>query len=205
MAVSPTTRYRLDAYAHTGLNYDPLTLSEAAGYSVTDVRHALPSEAPGDPVPHGSFEIARRLISEYDFADPALVRASYDATVPLLGRTMVLQLRALGVISVHVGVRIIRTIDEEREASGRRVRIWGWTYGTLEGHVEAGEMSWETWKWLDTGEVEFRCHALSRPAKIRNPFVALGFKVLGPHERKTFLHGTGNRMSARIGRELAEQ
>ena len=33
---------------------------------------------------------------------------------------------------------------------GRPVRVWGWPYRTLEGHIEQGEMSWEVWKWLDT-------------------------------------------------------
>lgn len=203
MDSSRATRRRLKAYSHAGLNFDPGTLSEAAGYSVTDVRHPLPSEAPGDPAPHGSWEIARRLIAAYDFADPRIVRAAYDPAAPLAGRTMVLQLRALGVVSVHVGVRILRVIDETREMAGRPVRVWGWTYGTLRGHVEAGEMSWETWKWLDSGEVEFSCHALSRPAKIRNPVINLGFRVFGPHERRTFLHSTGERMSRQIEQELS--
>ena len=201
MVGSPAIQRRLDAFAQRGLNFNPDTLSTSAGYEITDERHPLPAEAPGDPEPNGSFEIARRLIGDYAFADPRIVHAYFDPAVPLRGRTMVLGLSALRLFRVYVGVRILWVVDDTREVDGRRARVWGWTYGTLRGHVEAGEMSWETWKWLDSGEVEFRVHALSRPSRIRNPFTRLGFRVLGPHERKTFLHSTGERMSRLIERE----
>jgi hypothetical protein len=55
-------------------------------------------------------------------------------------------------------------------------------------------MAWEVWKWLDTGEVEFRVHAVSRPASIPNPFVWIGFRLFGAHERRVFLESTDARM-----------
>jgi hypothetical protein len=57
-------------------------------------------------------------------------------------------------------------------------------------------MAWEVWKWLDTGEVEFRIHAFSQPAPITNPAVALGFRVIGQRERARFLGSTLLRMRA---------
>jgi hypothetical protein len=57
-----------------------------------------------------------------------------------------------------------------------------------------GEMSWEVWKWLATGEVEFRIHAVSRRAAIANPVIRLGFTLVGPHERRVFLRSTCERM-----------
>jgi uncharacterized protein (UPF0548 family) len=198
MVDSPAIQRRLDTFSTAGFNFDPAQLSESNGYILTDVRHPLPAEVPGDPVPDGSWEIARRLIADYEFADPAMVRAYFDPAVPLTGRTMMLRLSALGVFRVYVGVRILSVIDETREEAGRQARVWGWTYGTLKGHVESGEMSWTTWKWPDTGEVEFRIHALSRPAQINNPFTRLGFRVLGTHERQAFLHSSGARMRQRI-------
>ncbi len=203
MVDSPAIQRRLDAFSTVGFNFDPARLSESNGYRVTDVRHPLPGEAPGDPAPDGSFAMACRLIANYEFADPAMVRAYFDPAAPLTGRTMVLRLSALGVFRVYVGVRILSVIDETREEAGRQARVWGWTYGTLKGHVESGEMSWTTWKWLDTGEVEFRVHALSRPAQIHNPFTRVGFAVLGPHERQAFLHSSGERMRARIEQACA--
>ena len=194
MVGSSAIQRRLEAFSRAPLNFDPATLGESAGYGTTDVCHPLPPETPGDPTPHGSWEVARRLIADYAFAPPGIVRAYYDPAVPLEGRTMVLRLRALGVFRVFVGVRILSVTDETREIDGRRARVWGWTYGTLAGHVEAGEMTWETRKWLDTGEVDFHVHATSRPAKIRDPITSLGFHLLGPHERTSFLRATGERM-----------
>ena len=73
-------------------------------------------------------------------------------------------------------------------------RSWGWTYRTLEGHVEIGQVDWEVWKWLDDGRVEFRVHAVARPAWIPNPIVRLGFRVLRDREREAFLNSTKRRM-----------
>jgi glutathione peroxidase-family protein/uncharacterized protein (UPF0548 family) len=146
------------------------------------------------PVPGGSWEAARSVMRGYEFADPAIVRAYYDPGTPLERRDMLLQLRALGLLHVYVGVRVGAVYDEQREWTGRQARVWGWNYRTLAGHVEMGQMDWEVWKWLDSGEVEFRIHAVSRPAPIANPFVALGFRVLHGYERNRFLRSTQRRM-----------
>ena len=84
---------------------------------------------------------------------------------------MLLELRALGLVSVHVGVRVGEVYDEERAVDGRQARVFGWNYRTLEGHVEEGQMNWEVWKWVDSGDVQFHVHAVSRPAPIPNPIV----------------------------------
>jgi hypothetical protein len=47
-------------------------------------------------------------------------------------------------------------------------------------------MDYEVWKWLDTGEVEFRITAVSRRAHIRNPLVRLGFRLFGRREQLRF-------------------
>jgi uncharacterized protein (UPF0548 family) len=201
----PRIRRRLAALAAAPLNFDRDALRDApgTGWRVDDIRHPLPREEPGAPAASGSFAIAARLIRGYEFADPSIVRAYYDPAQPLEGRTMLLRLRALGLVSVSVGVRILDVIDEACERDGRPLQVWGWRYGTLAGHVEQGEMSWEVWKWLDTGEVDFRVHAISRRAHISNPIIALGFRLVGSRERTVFLRSTGERM--RSFTELALQ
>ena len=72
--------------------------------------------------------------------------------------------------------------------------MFGWAYRTLEGHVEQGQMDWQVWKWLDSGEVQFRVHAVSRTAPIRNPIIRAGFWVMRDHERAVFLDSTDRRM-----------
>jgi uncharacterized protein (UPF0548 family) len=196
-ALTPSIRARLRRLHTTPVNYDPSAVDlqhPPAGWHVDDRCQPLASEPPGDPVPAGSWETAKRLISGYEFADPSLVRAHYDRDAPLDGREMVLELRALGLIRVHVGVRVVAVYDEIRELDGRRARVFGWAYRTLKGHVEEGQMDWMVWKWQDTGVVEFRVHAVSRPAPIPNPVIRIGFLLLRGHERRVFLDSTDRRM-----------
>ncbi|MDQ6605312.1 MAG: DUF1990 domain-containing protein [Actinomycetota bacterium] len=194
---SPQIRRRLQALAGKPINFDLACVRASAlpeGWALDDRCQPLPGEPPGAPVPGGSWEIARRLIRGYEFADPSVVRAYYDPDAPLAGRNMLLRLRALGRVDIYVGVRVGEVFDETRSFGSRSARVWGWNYRTLEGHVEMGQMAWEVWKWLDSGEVEFRVHAVSRRASIRNPIVWLGFRLFGAHERRVFLHSTNRRM-----------
>jgi uncharacterized protein (UPF0548 family) len=198
----PSIQQRLAALAATPVNYDAEALnleSPPPGWNVDRRCQPLPGEPPGEPVPEGSWEIACRLIRGYEFADPSLVRAHYDPDRPLEGRTMVLELIALGLVRIHVGVRVVHVYDEHRDLEGRTARVFGWAYRTLKGHVEEGQMDWQVWKWLDTGEVQFRVHAVSRTAPIANPIVRVGFWALRGHERGLFLASTNRRM-----RELTE-
>jgi len=188
---------RLASLAQTPVNFDPDALdldNPPKGWHVDARCQTLPSEPPGDPVPDGSWEIARRLIQGYEFADPSIVRAHYDPDAPLQGRTMLLELRALNLVSVHVGVRVVHVYDEVRVCDEHEARVFGWAYRTLEGHVEMGQMDWQVWKWRHNGEVQFRVHAVSRPASVANPVVRLGFRLLRHHERKLFLASTETRM-----------
>ena len=134
------------------------------------------------------------MLQGYEFADPSLVRAHYDRDAPLRGRNMLLELRALNLVSVHVGVRVVHVYDEVRTRDGRDARVFGWAYRTLKGHVEMGQMDWQVWKWCDTGEVQFRVHAVSRPAPVSNPIIRVGFWLLREHERAVFLSSTETRM-----------
>jgi uncharacterized protein (UPF0548 family) len=195
--VPPRIQRRLDELAGKSLNFDPASLaaaSPASGWTITELCQALPAEPPGMPVEDGSWQIARRLMSGYEFADPSIVRAYYDPAIPLEHRDMLLKLRAFGVAHVFVGVRVGEVFERTREIGGRRARIWGWNYQTLDGHVEMGQMDWEVWKWLDDGRVEFRVHAVSRAARIPNPLIRLGFHLLRGRERQAFLKSTKQRM-----------
>src|SRR5215210_4547996 len=97
------------------------------------LRQPLPAEAPGAPAPGGPWEIARRLVEDYRMADPAIVRAAWDRNQPLLGRTMVLQLRLWRVLSVRARVRVTHVWDAERVLDARPARVFGFEYATLPG------------------------------------------------------------------------
>lgn len=177
---------------------------EGAGWTTDEYCRPLPPEPRGEPVPGGSWEIAQRLLHEYDFADPSRVKAVYRPDTPLEGRDMLLEIRFLG-LRFDVGVRVGGVHDETRQVDGREARVWGWSYRTLEGHLEQGEMTYEVWKWRDSGEVEFRIHRVSRPAPIPNPLVRLGFRLFGRREQVRFAHRACTRMLQLTEVELGHQ
>jgi uncharacterized protein (UPF0548 family) len=195
--LSSSMQRRLRKLHNAPVNYDPDALDldhPPADWAVDDRCQPLASEPPGEPIPAGSWETAKRLISGYEFADPSLVRAYYERDAPLEGRDMVLGLRALGIITIHAGVRVVDVYDEVREVDGRRAHVFGWAYRTLAGHVEQGQMDWMVWKWSASGAVEFRVRAVARPAPIHNPVIRIGFLLLRRHERRVFLDSTDRRM-----------
>lgn len=166
------------------------------GWRIDDYRQPLRAEPPGEPVAGGVFEIAQDLLRNYQVADPKLVRAHYDEDAPLEGRDMLLEIRFLGFTVNRSGCRVGKVIDDRREVGGRPVRVWGWPYQTLEGHVEQGEMCWMVWKWLDSGEVDFRIHSYMRNAENVNPILNLGFKAVGQRERRRYLGNACRRMKS---------
>jgi uncharacterized protein (UPF0548 family) len=107
---------------------------------------------------------------------------------------MLLILHALR-LRIYAGVRVGGVADETRSDDGRPVRVFAWNYQTLEGHVESGRRDFEVWKRLDTGEVEFRTHAISRPAET-SPIIRLGFRLLGRHKQVEFGRRACSRMAA---------
>jgi uncharacterized protein (UPF0548 family) len=205
LAATARAKQALADLGDRSLNFDPDEVAAArpgSGWNIDDYRQPLPSEPPGEPVAHGSFAIAQQLMRDYAFADPKVVRAVYDPAHELADRNMLLQVR-FGPLRFFFGCRVSSITDEQRTVDGRAVRIWGWSYGTLEGHVERGRMDWLVWKWLDDGSVEFRIHVVSRRAKVRNPIVRLGFRIFGRSRQQRFARRACERMGELVERELA--
>jgi uncharacterized protein (UPF0548 family) len=175
-------------------NFEPPEHRDPAdGWHLDDQREQLETEEPGPPEPAGSWEIAQRLMRGYEFADPSIVRAYYDPRSPLEGRDMLLEIRFLG-LRFLAGVRINQVYDRTELEDGREARVWGWSYVTLEGHLEQGEMHWEVRKSTETGEVEFALRAQSRRARDPNPLVRIGFRLVGRREQLRFYDSTCERM-----------
>jgi len=197
MLGDPDARKVLDALHDKGLNFDlggGDEFTPEKGWHVDHYCEPLPAEAPGPPAPGGAWEVAQGLMRSYEFADPAIVRAVYYPDRPLDERDMLLEARFYG-LRFKLGVRVGGARDEVREVGGRKVRVWGWHYRTLQGHLEMGQMDYEVWKWLDSGEVEFRISAFSRRALTGNPVVRLGFRVFGRHEQVKFARHACARMA----------
>ena len=157
---------------------------------------SLPGEPPGDPVPGGSWAVARRFVEEYRMADPAIVRAHWDRDGVFVGRVMVLQLRLWRVLYVHARVRVTRVWDEDRVVDGRRARVFGFEYQTLPGHLEIGVMDYEVLKFLDDGTVQFRLHARSRASGDGAWWARIGFLLFGRREQVRFYFACCARIQA---------
>jgi len=190
------SRRMLAALTDRPLNFDPSGEHTAEqGWHVDEVMRELPKEPSGEPVPGGSWETARRLMTGYQVADPDLARATHREDVPLAGRDMLLHIRFAGIFRFHVGVRIGSDYDETRTVDGRDVRVFGWDYSTLHGHFEAGRLHYEVWKWLDTGTVEFHLRAYSRMAPAGPIVLRLGYRLLGRSRQLEFYRQAARRVA----------
>jgi uncharacterized protein (UPF0548 family) len=177
------------------VNFDPAEVDDSWHHdrSRTHVGH----ERPGPPEPDGVWETACRLVAAYEMADPTLIRAVYALAAPLQGRDMLLEGRFLR-LRFYFGVRVTDVIDEHR--AGRRT--WGWTYETLEGHLERGRMSYEVVKYDATGDVELAISAFSERAPGVGLVTRLGWALFGRRSQLRFYRECGTRLT-RMVRERA--
>lgn len=114
----------------------------------------------------------------YRFPDPNLIQGHYDPEAPLEGRSMLLRGRFLG-LEFPFGVRISRTFEETRDTPKGPLRVWGYSYRTLEHHFERGQITFMVGKYMDSGRVIFRIHSNSQRAHIPNPLYRAGFWLFG--------------------------
>lgn len=201
----PRARRALDELHSKVINFDyerRTDFTPASGWYVDDYCQPLPPEAPGPPLPEGSWEVARRLMRDYRFADPSIIRVLYDREAMLEHRDLLLEGRFFG-LRFRFGCRVGGVYEETRTVEGRSARVWGWNYRTLQGHLETGQMDYEVWKWLDDGGVEFRMHAHSKASHIANPLVRLGFWLFGRPMQRRFARHACERMARFTAVELA--
>jgi uncharacterized protein (UPF0548 family) len=183
--------------AHRGLdlNYDPAAAKTLAhGWRHVTADAPVARERPGQPEPGGPFERAWEAVVGYEFSDPRIVIAHFDRAAPLHGRTMLLELKALG-FRFLAGTRVTDT----RRDSDHLHTTHGFRYDTLQGHIEAG------WEWFlltkshATGEVRFRIEATWRPGDFPNAWSRLGFRFLGRHYQRRWTRRAHQRLRIAAG------
>jgi uncharacterized protein (UPF0548 family) len=195
------TQRKLNALSSRPVNFDVSRIHEYTpenGWHRDDMIEALPFEGSGPPAAGGSWQVARRLMLDHQLADPGVVSAIYYGDEPLPGRDILLRIRFAG-LRFSVGVRFGEVYEETREVDGRPAHVFGWLYRTLEGHFEQGQMHYELWKWLDSGNVEFRLFALSRAADTGSFVLRTGFRLVGRTHQLRFY-----RQICRRARRLTE-
>ena len=157
----------------------------AAGWNV-DAREApLLPEAPGPPQHDGSFAVACDILTQYSFPPSRLIRGTFDPAAPLANRAMLLTATYLW-LRFELPVRVSRVIDSSREGTNGPEYAWGYSYQTLAGHIERGEITFEIIKHLASGDVAFRIHSFSQTGHIANPIHRLGFRLVGRRLQQRF-------------------
>ncbi|HEY3449973.1 MAG TPA: DUF1990 family protein [Myxococcales bacterium] len=153
---------------------DEMTLER--GWNQVRSEAVVAREAPGAPRPGGAFVRARELVDALRFSDPRIVVPHFDEGAPLLGRVMLLELRAPFDLRFLCPV-VVRAARTDPAA-------FGFSIATLEGHVEAGQEWFLLTKDPATGEVRFRIEARWRPGQFPTWWSYLGFQFAArPRQR----------------------
>jgi uncharacterized protein (UPF0548 family) len=147
-------------------------------------------EPPGPAAGDGPFERARVAVANYQFSDPSIVVGHFDADSPLLGRRMLLELKATPVLRFLAGVVVGRVREEEREGYS----TFGFRYDTLEGHIERGYEWFLLVKNPHSGEIRFRVDAVWKPGQFPTWWSRLGFLLVGPHYQRRWHHQAHRRL-----------
>jgi uncharacterized protein (UPF0548 family) len=171
------------------INYDPsgapLDGRTDGHWHVDSGDAVIGHEPPGPPLPGGVWESACLLVLHYEFTDPRILRAVYRRDDELLGRDMLLEGRFFG-LRFYLGVRVTRVIDETRGSGVGAQHVWGWSYQTLQGHLEQGRLNYEVIKNLASGQVIFRVSGYSRRAPVSDPVIRWGFRLFGRWTQQRF-------------------
>lgn len=182
-------------------NYDDSlkeSFSEKFGWKIDCYRAEIASEPPGPPIPDGPFARARHVLANYAFPDPRLVEGWFQPEAALQGRNMLLRARFMG-FTFHFGTRVNRVFDEIRHDPERgEYHVWGYSYRTLQGHFEMGEIKFEVCKYVRSGIVEFHINAYSKADRIPNPFYRAGFRIFGRSLQRYFASSSLKRMRTLI-------
>ena len=100
------------------------------------------------------------------------------------------------------GVRITQVTDGIFETKTGRERQWGYSYATLEGHFERGQITFTVAKNLECGSVSFRITSFSQRGLIRNLFYRFGFWLFGRGLQKRFVRESLSRMRRLVEEKL---
>jgi uncharacterized protein (UPF0548 family) len=180
----PEIEERLRTAARLGRNFaardDEMTTDH--GWNEYYSEAIVGKEPPGPPLDDGPFAKGRSAVELYAFSDPAVVIGHFDAAEPLLGRRMLLEIRAFRLLRYLSGVVVGAVRDEEGDGSS----VFGFRYDTLEGHIERGSEWFLLTKNHVTGEIRFRIQAAWLPGDFPNWWSRIGFSVVAPYYQRAW-------------------
>jgi uncharacterized protein (UPF0548 family) len=80
--------------------------------------------------------------------------------------------------------------------------VWGYSYQTLLGHLERGEITFEIIKQIDTGAVAFRISSFSQTGHIANLMHRIGFRIVGRRLQRRFAEESLHNMQRMVAEKL---
>lgn len=189
---TPELRERLERLEDQPVNFraSQSDMTAADGWNRYYSEAVIGREPPGPPLAEGPFRRAEVAVASYQFSDPTIVVGHFDAEQRLLGRRMLLEMKAIRVLHYLAGVVIAAVRFEEQDGQ----YVFGFRYDTLEGHIERGSEWFLLTKDVTTGEIRFRIEASWLPGQFPNWWSRVGFKVLGPRYQRSWHHEAHRRL-----------
>lgn len=163
-------------------DYEEMTVER--GWNQYFSESVIALEPPGPPLETGPFRRAEIATSSYHFSDPTIVVGHFDPATRLLGRRMLLEMKAIRTIHYLAGV----VVGAVRLEEGEGEHTFGYRYDTLDGHIESGSEWFLLTKIFETGEVRFRIEAAWLPGQFPNWWSRTGFHWLGPYHQRRWHH-----------------
>jgi hypothetical protein len=187
---------RLAAARVTRRNFDAseTEMTPERGWGRHYSNAVIAREAPGAPIPDGPFARAWPLIQRYAFSDPRIARGHFDATTPLQGRIMLIEIRVLALH--YLGAVVVSAVRHESDA---RHTVHGFRYDTLEGHFERGLEWFLLTKEHASGDVTFTVHAEWQQGQLPNLWSRIGFRLLVRRYQRAWHRLAHMRLRALLG------
>jgi len=145
-------------------SYQPtgLTQGAATGYKVDEMVV---------PIGRGTkdFDRAKAALAAWKHFDIGWLQAIPSSPVPEPGTVVAVVIRHFGFWSLN-GARVVYVVGDRQSATR-----FGFAYGTLVNHAEAGEELFEVFVDPSTEDVMYRIRAASRP---RSPLTYIGYPLV---------------------------
>lgn len=156
-------------------------LTPETGWNRVGSHAVIGIEVEGPPAPCGIFERARLLVCRLGFSDPRIVVGHWRENAHLRGRTVLLELKSLG-LHFLCPVRIGAVREERSEDQS----VFGFRFDTLEGHIERGREWFLLAKDHQGGEVSFHIEAGWRAGEFPNWWSKAGFHLFGRRYQRSW-------------------
>jgi len=144
------------------------------GWNHVRSRALIAYEDRGAPVEGDTFGRLWRSVEKFEHSDPRIVIAHFREAVPFSQRSLLLELRALGLRYLCPAKVGASHVESNLDAT-----VHCFAVDTLEGHIERGREWFILEKDHATGEIQFHIEAAWRAGDFPNRWSRAGFHLVG--------------------------